>query len=63
MIDSLMEAPYPVWTGKLIICGLVTLRPDNSVVKNPLVMQETLVRFLCQEDPVEILGLPLWLSW
>ena len=63
MIDSLREAPYLVWTGKLIICGLVTLRPDNLVVKNPLVMQETLVKFLRQEYPLEILGLPLWLSW
>ena len=50
--------------------------PQNNVnlaqlVKNPPVIQETLVRFLGQEDPLEkglathssILGLPLWLSW
>ena len=40
-----------------------------QLVKNPLVMQETLVQFLGWEDPPEsathssILGLPLWLSW
>ena len=42
-----------------------------QLVKNPPAMQETLVRFLSQEDPLEkgyaihssILGLPLWLSW
>ena len=42
-----------------------------QLVKNPLVMQETLVQFLGQEDPLEkvqathssILGLPWWLSW
>ena len=41
-----------------------------QLVKNPLVMQETLVRSQGQEDPLEkgqtthsnILGLPLWLS-
>ena len=41
-----------------------------QLVKNPPAMQETLVRFLGQEDPLEkgsathssILGLPLWLS-
>ena len=40
-------------------------------VKNLLAMQETLVQFLGQEDPLEkgwathssILGLPLWLGW
>ena len=39
--------------------------------KNPPVMQETLVRFLSREDPLEkgkatyssILGVPWWLSW
>ena len=45
---------------------------DSSVgKKNPPAMQETLVRFLGQEDPLEkgwatyssILGLLLWLSW
>ena len=42
-----------------------------QLVKNPPVMQETLVLFLGQEDPLEkgmatrsnILGLPLRLSW
>ena len=42
-----------------------------QLVKNLPVMQETLVQFLGQEDPLEkgwathssILGLPLWLSW
>ena len=42
-----------------------------QLVKNPPAMQETLVQFLSQEDPLEkgwathpsALGLPLWLSW
>ena len=42
-----------------------------QLVKNLLAMQETLVQFLGQEDPLEkgwathssILGLPLWLGW
>ena len=42
-----------------------------QLVKNPPAMQETPVRFLGREDPLEkglstcsgILGLPLWLSW
>ena len=42
-----------------------------QLVKNPPAMQETLVRFLGQEDPLEkgktthssILGFPWWLSW
>ena len=42
-----------------------------QLVQNPPAMQETLVQFLGQEDPLEkgkathssILGLPLWLSW
>ena len=41
------------------------------MAKNLPAMQETWVRFLGQEDPLEkgqathssILGLPLWLSW
>ena len=45
--------------------------PDSSVGKEPPAMQEVLVQFLDQEDPLEkgeathtsILGLPLWLSW
>ena len=43
----------------------------SQLVKNPPAMQETLVRFLGREDPLEkqrathssILGLPWWLSW
>ena len=43
----------------------------SQLVNNPSAMQETLIRFLSQEDPLEkgkpthsgILGLPLWLSW
>ena len=42
-----------------------------QLVKNPPAMQETPLRFLGQEDPLEkgkaalssILGLPWWLSW
>ena len=42
-----------------------------QLVKNPPAMEETLVRSLGQEDPLEkgqathssILGLPWWLSW
>ena len=42
-----------------------------QLVENPPAMQETLVQFLSQEDPLEkgqathsnILGLPLWLYW
>ena len=42
-----------------------------QMVKNPPAMQETPVRFLGWEDPLEkgqatyssILGLPLWLNW
>ena len=40
-----------------------------QLVKNPLAMQESLVRFLGREDPLEkgyhssILELPRWLSW
>ena len=43
----------------------------TQLVKNLSAMQETLVQFLGQEDPLEkglanhssILGLPFWLSW
>ena len=42
-----------------------------QLVKNPIAVQETLVQFLGQENPLEngqathssILELPLWLSW
>ena len=45
--------------------------PGSSAVKNPPAMQETPVRFLGQEDPLQkgqathssILGLPWWLGW
>ena len=45
--------------------------PVALLVKNRPAMQDTLVQFLGQEDPLEkgqathfsILGLPLWLSW
>ena len=60
----------------LIICYLVSsiyevFSSRAQLVKNPPAMQETLVRFLGQEDPLEkgkathsnILGFPLWLSW
>ena len=50
---------------------LVTRASLIAPVKNLPVMQENLVRFLGQEDPLEkgwathssILGLPSWLSW
>ena len=43
----------------------------SQLIKNLRAMQETLVRFLGREDPLEtgkathssILGLPLWFSW
>ena len=46
-------------------------RGASLLVRNPPAMQETLVRFLGWEDPLEngtathsrILRLPLWLSW
>ena len=49
----------------------IRLSQMAQLVKNPPAMQETLVRFLGQEDPLEKgqaahssnLGLPLWLSW
>ena len=45
--------------------------PVAQLLKNPPAMQETPVRFLGQEDPLEkgwathssILELPWWLSW
>ena len=56
--------------------GGVRLRREGlyvyiQLVKNPPAMQETPVRFLGQEDPLQkgqathssILGLPLWFSW
>ena len=53
---------YPLFRGPSLVAQLV---------KNPPAMQETLVRFLGQEDPLEkgktthssILGFPWWLSW
>ena len=59
------------WQAKMEASTAVLIA---QLVKNPPAMQETLVRFLGQEDPLEkgwegwathssILGLPLWLSW
>ena len=53
--------------GVLHVCKELLL----SDTKNPPAMQETLVRFLGRENPLEkgmathssILGFPLWLSW
>ena len=53
--------------GVLRVCKELLL----SYTKNPPAMQETLVRFLGRENPLEkgmvthssILGFPLWLSW
>ena len=50
---------------------LVTRASLIAQVKNPPAMQENMVLFLGQEDPLEkgwathssILGLPSWLSW
>ena len=62
---SLVEASY-FWGALCHRASLVA-----QLVKNPLAMQETLVRFLGQEDSLEkgkathssILGLPLWFRW
>ena len=51
--------------------GLLQASLKAQLVENPSAMQETPVRLLGQEDPLEkwlathssILGLPLWLSW
>ena len=55
--------------------GMLRIKDSSSLiaqlVKNPPAMQETLVRSLGWEDPLEkgkathssIVGLPLWLSW
>ena len=51
---------------RIIVASLIA-----QLVKNPPAVQETLVRLLGREDPLEkgkathssILGLPLWLSW
>ena len=68
-----LEMDMEQWAGSLL--GNSTLRLWASLipqlVKNVPAMQETLVRFLGREDPLEkglathfsILGLPLWLSW
>ena len=53
----------------MVICAWASL--VAQMVKNLPAVQETLVRALGQEDPLEkelathysILGLPLWLSW
>ena len=66
--DEWCWAPFHVLICYLYVkwASLVT-----QLVKNPPIMQETLVRFLGWEDALEkgwathssILGLPLWLSW
>ena len=56
----------PAFIQELFVAFLIA-----QLVKNPPAMQETLVPFLGQEDPLEkgqathssILGLPWWLSW
>ena len=55
----------------LILITLIGTSLIPQLVKNLPAMQETLVRFLGQEDPLEkgwathssILRLPLWFSW
>ena len=62
-LDMIEQLPL---THVLIQASLVA-----QMVKNFPAMQETLVRFLGQEDPLDngwvthssILGLPLWLIW
>ena len=67
------------WVSKnnfklIVLCLKIWVSPIAQLVKNLPAIQETLVRFLGQEDPLEkgwegwathssILGLPLWLSW
>ena len=61
LLSNLFYESFKVYRASLIA----------QLVKNPHAMQETLVRFLGQEDPLEkgqathsrILGLPLWLNW
>ena len=58
---------YACFKGNVGVC----CAPSPILVKNPPAMQETAVRFLSREDPLEkgsathssILGLPWWLSW
>ena len=57
--DPSLDSTKPAWASWVAL-----------VVKNPPAMQETPVRFLGWEDPLEegstlssILGVPLWLSW
>ena len=57
----------------LSVCSTTPVRASRIAqwVKNPPAMQETPVRFLGEEGPLEkgeaahsnILGLPWWLSW
>ena len=61
----------PLSVGKYFFFFLLGISLIAQLVKNPPAMQETLVQFLSQEDPLEkgmathssILGLPWWLSW
>ena len=60
LIQKLRNIKYDLWASLVA-----------QLVKNPPAMQETWVRFLGWEDPLEkgwatrcsILGLPLWLIW
>ena len=66
MLPKILAKPYKCDCGA--VCSSSTLA---QLVKNLPAMQETLVRFLGLEVPLEkgqathssILGLPLWLSW
>ena len=71
-IQKKANNPSPLEAGKKEV--LISLSGSSLIaqfVKNPPAMQETLVRFLGQEDPLEkgwathssILGLPWWLRW
>ena len=60
------------WRTHIILSGFKTYTSlITQLVRNLPEIQETLVQFLGQEDPLEkglathssILGLPLWLSW
>ena len=71
----LQNFPARADLSKSLIFPVLDIQDSSSLiaqlVKNPLAMQEILVQFLGQEDPLEggqathssILGLPYWLSW
>ena len=73
-----LAVPRKIWVFlgfvrhiKTSVYSLLRASLIAQLVKNPPAMQETLVQFLGQEDPLEkgqathssILGLSLWLSW